>query len=68
MAQFIKLNPKVNNGAAKYTGIFAFLGITISLIINFSPSAIGCKRPQNPTMLGPFLLCIDPIALRSPIV
>jgi hypothetical protein len=63
-----KLNPKVNNGAMIYITELDFLGIIISLIINFNPSAMGCKRPQKPTTLGPLLLCIDPIALRSPIV
>ena len=54
--RLIKLNIKVNNGAKIKSIIFDRLGITISLIINFKPSANGCKRPQKPTTLGPFLL------------
>jgi hypothetical protein len=43
----------------------AFVGIIISLMINFKPSANGCKIPQNPTILQPRLLCMEAIAFRS---
>ena len=33
-------------------------GRTGSLINNFTPSAIGWRSPQGPTMLGPFRSCI----------
>jgi len=42
-----------------------FIGIISSFITNFKPSAKGCKKPQKPTTLGPFLLCIDAIIFRS---
>lgn len=44
---------------------FAWLGSTGSLTNSFNPSAIGWKNPKNPTTLGPFLLCIAAIILRS---
>jgi len=34
--------------------LLARVGIKSSLNINLAPSARGCKRPQNPTTLGPF--------------
>lgn len=29
-----------------------------SLMNSFTPSARGCRRPNGPTMLGPFRFCI----------
>lgn len=29
-----------------------------SLMNSFTPSATGCRRPNGPTMLGPFRACI----------
>lgn len=43
----------------------AFVGKINSLIISFKPSAIGCKTPQNPIILGPKRRCIEAIILRS---
>lgn len=36
-----------------------------SLINSLTPSAMGCKRPYGPTMLGPFRSCIYPSTFRS---
>jgi hypothetical protein len=55
-AQFIKLKVNVNIGANTNNRTFDFLGIIISFITNFKPSANGCSKPQKPTTLGPFLL------------
>lgn len=55
----VKLEPKINKN------LFALLGITISLIINFRPSANGCKKPQIPTTFGPLRRCIAAIAFLS---
>ena len=56
--QFKKLKNKAKIGANKKITLFALLGIIVSLINNFSPSAKGCKTPKRPTTLGPLLLCI----------
>jgi len=37
--------------------ILEFDGMIISFINNFRPSANGCKKPNIPVRLGPFLLC-----------
>lgn len=29
-----------------------------SLMNSFTPSATGCRRPNGPTMLGPFRACM----------
>lgn len=36
-----------------------------SLVNNFTPSAIGCRRPYGPTMFGPFRSCMYPKIFRS---
>lgn len=36
-----------------------------SLMNNFTPSAIGCRRPNGPTTLGPLRSCMYPRILRS---
>lgn len=33
-------------------------GRTGSLMNSFTPSAIGCRSPKGPTMLGPFRSCM----------
>lgn len=33
-------------------------GRTGSLMKSFTPSAMGCRRPYGPTILGPFRSCI----------
>lgn len=63
--QLIKLRNNVKNGAKKNKILWDFKGITISLDSNFNPSANGCKKPHNPTTLGPFRRWIDAIILRS---
>lgn len=40
-------------GAARKSIQFARTGITTSLKINFSPSAIACNVPQKPVTFGP---------------
>ena len=40
-------------GAAMYSNLFAFVGMTSSLKRNLRPSAIGCSRPNGPTRVGP---------------
>jgi len=52
----IKLRNKVKNGANKNKRKFALVGIIISFNINFIASAIGCNKPQKPTIFGPSLL------------
>ena len=54
--QLIKLKNRVIAGANTNKNLFALFGIITSLIISLKPSAKGCKKPQNPTTLGPFLL------------
>ena len=54
--QLIKLKNKVIPGANKNKNLFALFGTITSFIISLKPSAKGCKNPQNPTTLGPFLL------------
>ena len=41
------------------------LGLIFSFIINFIASAIGCSSPKNPTILGPFRICVLPRIFRS---
>lgn len=61
----MKLLNNVKKGAKRNKSLFALFGKTISFTINFNASAKGCKIPQNPVILGPFLLCIAPITRRS---
>jgi hypothetical protein len=51
-----RLQKKVKTGANKKIKTLALLGIIISFKNNFKPSAIGCKKPKNPTIFGPLLL------------
>ena len=39
--------------------------VIVSLLNNFTPSAIGCSNPYTPTTFGPFLNCIDPKTFLS---
>ena len=41
------------------------LGITVSFMINFTPSAAPCNKPKTPAILGPRRRCIADISLRS---
>jgi len=54
--QPIKLKNNVKNGPKTNKNLFALVGIIISLMTSFKPSAKGCKIPQKPTILGPFRL------------
>jgi hypothetical protein len=65
MAQFKKLKNKAIIGASKNIILFDLLGIIVSFINNFKPSAKGCKIPKIPTTFGPLRLCILAIILRS---
>lgn len=40
-------------------------GRTGSLINSLTPSAIGCRRPYGPTILGPLRSCMYPRTFRS---
>ena len=40
-------------------------GMIVSLKNSFTPSAIGCSRPNGPTTFGPLRSCIHPMTLRS---
>ena len=52
-------------GAAMNTTRFAPLGITVSFINSFKPSAKGWNRPSGPTTLGPLRSCDQASTLRS---
>ena len=43
-------------GAKIKITLLALLGIIVSLINSFKPSAKGCNTPKIPTTLGPRLL------------
>ena len=64
-AHATRLRTKVSIGASRNTTVLAPLGITVSLVKSFSPSAIGWSRPNGPTTFGPLRICIAPITLRS---
>ena len=55
----------ISIGAVRNIHLLACEGIIISLETNFKTSAIGCKRPDGPTLVGPILDCIKPIIFRS---
>lgn len=65
MDQPNKLKNKVKTGAKIKLKVLAFVGITVSLIKSFKPSARGCKRPKKPITFGPLRCCIDPIIFLS---
>jgi hypothetical protein len=60
-----KLKNKVKIGAIIKITLLALLGIIVSLIKSFKPSAKGCKTPNRPTTLGPLRLCIPAITFLS---
>lgn len=41
------------------------VGLVVSFVINFRPSAIGWSRPRGPTKLGPLRSCMYPSSFRS---
>ena len=63
--QFKKLKNKAKIGAKIKIILFALLGIIVSFIRSFKPSANGCKKPKKPTTLGPRLLCMLAIIFLS---
>ena len=64
-AQATRASTKVSIGAMMNSTLLAPDGMMVSLVISFSASAIGCKRPNGPTTLGPLRICMAPITLRS---
>ena len=52
-------------GASTYQKRFTLSGMMSSLRMNFTPSAIGCNRPNGPTRVGPQRFWMRPISLRS---
>jgi len=60
-----KLKKSVKIGAKTKLKVLAFDGITVSLSKSFRPSAKGCSKPKNPTLLGPVRCCIAPIIFLS---
>ena len=64
-AQAAKLKPKVSSGARINSILLDEKGIIISLCKSFMASAIGCNRPNAPTMFGPIRSCIAPIIFLS---
>jgi hypothetical protein len=52
-AQPNKLKKRVKMGEITKAKVFALVGITVSFINNFKPSAKGCSKPQKPTKVGP---------------
>ena len=57
-AQSVSARVKASIGASKNRTGEEVEGRTGSLINSFTPSAIGCRSPYGPTMLGPFRSCI----------
>jgi hypothetical protein len=64
-AQPLKLKIKVKIGAKINKPLLERVGIIISFITSFKPSAKGCSKPQNPTTSGPRRRCTDAINFRS---
>ena len=63
--QTISDGTNINIGAVRKIPLLAFVGIMISLDTNLSTSAIGCSKPDGPTLIGPILDCIKPIIFLS---
>jgi len=61
----ISLKKRVKIGEITKAKVFALVGITVSFINNFKPSAKGCNRPQKPTKVGPCRCWIKPITFLS---
>src|SRR5688500_12301435 len=55
----------VKIGARKKTGLNALAGVSSSLKINFTASAIGCNKPKGPARLGPMRVWMRASARRS---
>ena len=64
-AQATNAKIKVSMGANTNRILLAPEGIMVSFKNNLTPSAMGCKSPKGPTILGPLRNCIQPITLRS---
>lgn len=58
-AQLIIANASETIGAIINNPKFDCVGNIVSLLNNLTPSAIGCNIPHTPTLVGPFLICID---------
>ena len=50
-----RLKNSVKIGATRKLKVFELVGITVSLSRSLRPSARGCNKPNNPTLLGPSL-------------
>lgn len=59
------INNNEHSGAAINITAFELVGANNSFLNSLRPSAIGCRLPNIPTLLGPRLLCILPMVLRS---
>jgi hypothetical protein len=55
----------ISIGAVRKMPLLALVGMIISFDTSLSTSAIGCKRPEGPTLIGPILDCINPIIFLS---
>lgn len=55
----------VMTGAIKNKNLFDLYGIIGSFVRSFNASAMGCSKPNGPTVFGPGLSCIAPMTLRS---
>ena len=51
----IKLRKKARTGTNRNNSLLVFPGNIVSFENNFNPSAKGCKIPNVPTTLRPFL-------------
>ena len=52
-------------GAMTNSGLSAAAGMRSSLVKDLMPSAMGCKSPKGPTLLGPGRTCTWPSTFRS---
>jgi hypothetical protein len=64
-AQPIRARMKVTIGARRKMTLLERSGITVSLRKSFTPSAIGWRSPNGPTVIGPCRSCMAAITLRS---
>jgi len=60
-----KLHHKLAKGLKCQIILFAVEGNKFSLVNNFTPSAIGCKIPQIPVVVGPNRRCTLANTFRS---
>src|SRR5690606_19120649 len=63
-AQAANAGASVISGASRYSALCALLGWITSLDSSLNTSAKACSTPQ-PTYIGPWRACIQPMSLRS---